>query len=195
MLHHWLDCWRGVGGRRRRDAPSGMGPSIDRVRQRTLAGDVLRDRDGALNHGRLSLRTDTVAGEATGGMGGGEAAALKGLSLGWRAGVTVFGNANSRLNGMDCPTKDRGRLGCLHTSSSIWTFMTVPAQRVCGRRWASTRTVRSKVSRSRAQRRRHRGSGRQLDSEEDYAHRVSEQSTGARVLSVIGVSRDRRPPA
>ena len=85
MLHHWLDCWRGVGGRRRRDAPSGVGPSIDRVRQRTLAGDVLRDRDGAFNHGRLSLRTDTVAGEATGGMGGGEAAALKGLSLGWRA--------------------------------------------------------------------------------------------------------------
>ena len=62
MLHHWLDCWRGVGGRRRRDAawaavrPPPKGP------------------------------VTWVA----------------------RAGATVFGTANSRLNGMDCPTQDRG---------------------------------------------------------------------------------------
>lgn len=39
------------------------------------------------------------------------------------------------------------------------------------------------------------GSGRQLDSEEDYAYRTPRQRPGAGVLSVIGVSRDCRPAA
>src|SRR5262245_44770951 len=60
----------GPWAHRRGDASRWLGPSVDAVRRRTLASDVLRHWPGALHRRRFSVGGDGVAGGATGDVGG-----------------------------------------------------------------------------------------------------------------------------
>src|SRR5712691_1190939 len=62
-LRFWLDSWRGIRRRRARYGAPGVRSPAHAVRRARLAGDLLHDRDGALDHerDRLSVGTDAVA--------------------------------------------------------------------------------------------------------------------------------------
>jgi hypothetical protein len=74
LVHRWLDSWSGIGLVSAGMHRAGWDLQSDPVRHRPLAGDVLGDRAGAFDHGRLGLRMRAVAGGAARGVGSDHAA-------------------------------------------------------------------------------------------------------------------------
>jgi hypothetical protein len=68
LLHRAFDSWAGLGLIATRYAARRLGSPAHRVRRRPLAGDFLRDWDGALDRGRIGGGGDAVARRTEGRM-------------------------------------------------------------------------------------------------------------------------------
>ena len=71
-LRSWLDSWAGIGRIAGRHGTPELRSATHAVRRARLAGDVLHDRDGALDHerDRIGVGAHAVARDAAGGVRG-----------------------------------------------------------------------------------------------------------------------------